>query len=258
MRKCKKPFRLRILSLQRHSLFSLHMKEWDLAYALLDYREKWLPSKKWLQHLLANVHAMRKLNEWIIMVSRSRKEGEAEKEKRCRLKGRWVWQTSISWIVKRSLTAKLYRIFFSSKIIQQSVHFSSTHTNEGLWKVWKEEGSSLSFTTTITLQRKIFGSQRRLYEYTQAYLQWDRWSVQIIDKKLVKRTDKQGSYWIKIFLHFNVLFTFGWNWRNKVPRVQCNSVSKESSILLTSFWVKWIAPHSAGAVHLMFNVGGAA
>lgn len=106
------------------------------------------------------------------------------------------------------------------------VHFLFILTKMGLWRICKEEGGSVSkFYKNTSEKKKSFLSQRRLYEYTKACLQWDQWSVQIIQKTFVKWIDVQGLHWIKIF-HFNVLFTFGQNRCNKALPIQCNSASK--------------------------------
>lgn len=138
-----------------------------------------------------------------------------------------------------------------------SLHFLFILTQRALWIICKEEGGSVSkfYKDYTSGGIFFFKSQIRLYEYNEDYLQSDQWSVQIIQKTFVKWIDEQGLYWIKIFPHLNVLFTFGWNWCSKGLHIQCNSVSTGSSILLISFWVKWIAPHTNGAVHIMLNVG---
>lgn len=67
MSKCKKPFTIRLLSLQKHSLFSLNMKRPTVRPGMCSFGLQKNPrkkkKKKRLLHLLANVHAMRKLNE---------------------------------------------------------------------------------------------------------------------------------------------------------------------------------------------------
>lgn len=46
-------------------------------------------------------------------------------------------------------------------------------TQKGLLRIYKEEGGSVSknYTSVKKKKKKIFLSQRRLYEYTEAYLQ---------------------------------------------------------------------------------------
>lgn len=122
--------------------------------------------------------------------------------------------------------------------------------------VKKREAQRGSSTRTLLKkkQKTIFLSQWRLYEYIEACLQWNQWSIEIIQKTSVKWIDEHGSYWIKIFLHFNVLFTFGRNWCSKALQIQCSSVSTGSSILLIPLRVKWIGPHTRGAVRIMLTV----
>lgn len=186
MSKCKKPFTIRLLSLQKHSLFSLNMKRPTVTPGMCSFGLQKNPRKK--KKITAPL-SQRTCNEKAEWMNNYGKEGLKEGEENnggrkgevegvvglqnwylkckqqsiCELYGKiWVCLGDACSYRNISLSYLLKRAFEKSEEGSSVNKFYKNNSCE-----WEKNNNNPLFMTKN--------------EHAEVSLQWDQWSVQIID-----------------------------------------------------------------------------